>query len=86
MFFFIKTFGCQMNIVDSQIVSKILINNGFSKTEVIEDADIILINTCSVRAKPEETLFKILNYIRFLNKKKETYCWNFRMYGSKTRW
>ena len=70
MFFLIKTFGCQMNIVDSQIVAAILTKNGFSETLDINEADIILFNTCSVRDKAEQTLFKTLRYVKSLSNSK----------------
>lgn len=69
MLFYIKTFGCQMNIVDSQIVSSVLSQKGYKETESIDSADIILINTCSVRDNAEQTLLKKLNSISHLKKK-----------------
>lgn len=68
MLFFIKTFGCQMNIADSQIISAILEKNGFKETDLIDNADVILINTCSIRDKAEKTLFKNIEYIKSINK------------------
>ncbi len=53
MKYFIETYGCQMNVADSEIVSSILNQNGFQKAEKIEDADIILVNTCSIRENAE---------------------------------
>lgn len=70
MFFLIKTFGCQMNIVDSQIVAAILTKNGFNETYDINEADIILFNTCSIRDKAEQTLFKTLRYVKSLGNSK----------------
>ena len=69
MLFYIKTFGCQMNIVDSQIVSSLLVKKGYKQTEDIDNADIILINTCSVRDNAEQTLIKKLNSISHLKKR-----------------
>jgi tRNA-2-methylthio-N6-dimethylallyladenosine synthase len=52
--FHIETYGCQMNVSDSEIVSSILLQNGYSLAESIDEADIIIFNTCSVRKHAEE--------------------------------
>ena len=70
MNFFIKTYGCQMNVVDSQIITSILLNHNYELSETIEDADIILFNTCSIREKAEQTLLYKLDYVKFLKKNK----------------
>ncbi len=54
MKFIIETFGCQMNVSDSEMVSSILIENGWEMTRSIEEADLILYNTCSVRQHAED--------------------------------
>ncbi len=51
MKFFIRTFGCQMNLNESEIMAGLLINDGFEWTENPDEADIIIINSCSVREK-----------------------------------
>ena len=53
---YIETYGCEMNIVDSEIVSAILKKQGFDITKEYKEADLILINTCSIRAKAEQTI------------------------------
>jgi len=53
MKYFIETYGCQMNVADSEIVSSILDQSGYTKTDSIESADVILINTCSIRENAE---------------------------------
>jgi len=53
---YIESYGCQMNFADSEVVSSILEDNGFSTTSVIEEADVILLNTCSIRDKAEKTI------------------------------
>lgn len=53
MKYFIETYGCQMNVADSEIVSSILDKSGYTKTDNIENADIILVNTCSIRENAE---------------------------------
>ena len=51
---FIETYGCQMNKVDSEIISGLLVDNGFRITEDTDKADLVLINTCSVRNHAEQ--------------------------------
>ena len=58
--FYIESYGCQMNFSDSEIVASILAEMGFSPTRDLELADLILINTCSIREKAEETVRKRL--------------------------
>ena len=58
--FYIESYGCQMNFSDSEIVASILAEVGFSPTREVERADLILINTCSIREKAEETVRKRL--------------------------
>ncbi|WP_247048952.1 tRNA (N6-isopentenyl adenosine(37)-C2)-methylthiotransferase MiaB [Candidatus Karelsulcia muelleri] len=57
MKFYIETYGCQMNIYDSEIICSILLKSGFIKTSNLKKADIILLNTCSIREKPEKKIF-----------------------------
>ena len=58
--FYIESYGCQMNFSDSEIVASILGEVGFQPTREMETADLILINTCSIREKAEETVRKRL--------------------------
>ncbi|MEO6037404.1 MAG: tRNA (N6-isopentenyl adenosine(37)-C2)-methylthiotransferase MiaB, partial [Saprospiraceae bacterium] len=58
--FYIESYGCQMNFSDSEIVASILGESGFSATRNLEESDLILINTCSIREKAEETVRKRL--------------------------
>lgn len=58
--FYIESYGCQMNFSDSEIVASILAEIGFHATRNMEEADLILINTCSIREKAEETVRKRL--------------------------
>ena len=53
---FIESYGCQMNMNDSEIVASILAKEGFNTTESLEDADLVLVNTCSIREKAEQTV------------------------------
>lgn len=68
---YIKTFGCQMNEYDSDKMADLLgVAQGLESTDNIEDADVILLNTCSVREKAEEKVFSDLGRIRALKDKK----------------
>lgn len=58
--FYIESYGCQMNFSDSEIVASILSEAGYSSTRDMESADLILINTCSIREKAEDTVRKRL--------------------------
>lgn len=61
--YFLETYGCQMNEYDSSLVAGILEERGFAPTRTLEDADLILVNTCSVRDKAEETALEKLRSI-----------------------
>ncbi|CAG36656.1 tRNA (N6-isopentenyl adenosine(37)-C2)-methylthiotransferase MiaB [Desulfotalea psychrophila] len=62
--FFIKTYGCQMNLRDSEIIAQILNNNGYVETSEIGGADLVLLNTCSIRAKAEQKVMSKLGELR----------------------
>lgn len=62
--FYIESYGCQMNFSDSEIVASILNNEGFGATRNYEDADLVLLNTCSIREKAEQTVRKRLTEFR----------------------
>jgi len=57
---FIESYGCAMNFSDSEIVASILTNEGYNTTQQLEDADLVLVNTCSIRDKAEQTVRKRL--------------------------
>ncbi len=57
---FIESYGCAMNFSDSEIVASILANEGFNTTQNLEEADLVLVNTCSIRDKAEQTIRKRL--------------------------
>lgn len=67
--FFIQTFGCQMNVYDGIRISGMLENIGMIQTDIIEDADLIILNTCSVREKATNKVFSSLGRIRDKKKK-----------------
>src|SRR4051812_29420586 len=62
--FYIESYGCQMNFSDSEIVASILNTEGFGATRNYEDADLVLLNTCSIREKAEQTVRKRLTEFR----------------------
>ena len=57
---FIESYGCQMNFSDSEIVASILYEQGYNTTQNLEEADLVLVNTCSIRDKAEQTVRKRL--------------------------
>ncbi len=57
---FIESYGCAMNFSDSEIVASILAKEGFNTTQKLEEADLVLVNTCSIREKAEQTVRKRL--------------------------
>lgn len=67
---YIESYGCQMNFSDSEIVASILHKEGFDTTSEIREADVIFLNTCSIREKAEQTVRYRLNHINGLKKHK----------------
>ena len=67
---FLESYGCQMNFSDSEIVASILQKNGYNTTTVLEEADLILLNTCSIREKAEQTVRMRLSQFKTLKKTK----------------
>jgi len=68
--FYIESYGCQMNFADSEIVASILNSDGFGATRNYEEADLVLINTCSIREKAEQTIRKRLTEFKKIKNKK----------------
>ncbi|MFN8252811.1 MAG: tRNA (N6-isopentenyl adenosine(37)-C2)-methylthiotransferase MiaB [Ferruginibacter sp.] len=68
--FYIESYGCAMNFADTEVVASILHENGFGATQKPEDADLIFINTCSIREKAEQTVRNRLTQFKFHKKKK----------------
>ncbi len=66
---FIETYGCQMNVADSEVVASIMGMAGYAITEKIEDADAILLNTCSIRDNAEQKIVSRLQYLASLRRK-----------------
>lgn len=67
---FIETYGCQMNVADSEVVASIMEMAGYKITDSIEDADAILLNTCSIRDNAEQKIVTRLQYLASLRRKK----------------
>ena len=67
---YIESYGCQMNFSDSEIVASILAREGFNTTQVLEEADLVLVNTCSIREKAETTVRKRLEKFNAVKKNK----------------
>lgn len=69
---FIETYGCQMNVADSEVVASIMEMDGYAVTNKIEEADAIFVNTCSVRDNAEQKVLGRLQYFQSLKRKKRT--------------
>ena len=67
---YIETYGCQMNVGDSEIVVSIMQQEGYRYTESLEEADIVLINTCSIRDNAEQRIWGRLSEMRRMRKQK----------------
>lgn len=66
---YIETYGCQMNVADSEVVASILEMDGFSVTDKVTEADLVLLNTCSIRDNAEQKIVSRLKYFGSLKKK-----------------
>ncbi|MEM7185947.1 MAG: tRNA (N6-isopentenyl adenosine(37)-C2)-methylthiotransferase MiaB [Bacteroidota bacterium] len=66
---FLESYGCQMNFSDSEIVASILAGEGFNTTQNLEEADLVLVNTCSIRDKAEQTVRKRLEKYNAIKQK-----------------
>lgn len=67
---YVKTYGCQMNVYDSQRMADSLANEGYVTTDSADDADMVLINTCHIREKASEKLYSALGRLRDLKHKR----------------
>ncbi|MDR0748175.1 MAG: tRNA (N6-isopentenyl adenosine(37)-C2)-methylthiotransferase MiaB [Tannerellaceae bacterium] len=68
---FIETYGCQMNVTDSEVVASVMQMDGYEITDKMEEADAIFLNTCSVRDNAEQKIYNRLQYLQSLRKKKK---------------
>ena len=69
---FIETYGCQMNVADSEVIASIMRMAGYEPTESIEDADAIFLNTCSIRENAEQKIWNRLEALNAMKKKKKS--------------
>ena len=67
---YIETYGCQMNVADSEVVASVLQMAGYELTESVDDADAILLNTCSIRDNAEQKIVARLQYLASLRRKR----------------
>lgn len=67
---YIETYGCQMNVADSEVVASVLTDKGYSVTEDINEADVILVNTCSIRENAEQRVWGRLDVFKQIKKTK----------------
>ena len=68
---FIETYGCQMNVADSEVVASIMKMDGYAVTDKIEEADAVFVNTCSVRDNAEQKIYGRLQNFQSLKRKKK---------------
>ena len=61
---FVRTYGCQMNVYDSERMTDVLAPEGFEATDDLEDADLVILNTCHIREKAAEKVYSELGRIR----------------------
>jgi tRNA-2-methylthio-N6-dimethylallyladenosine synthase len=69
--FYIETYGCQMNVADSEVVTSIMQESGYEPTDDLENADLILVNTCSIRENAEQRVWGRLDVFRQVKQKRE---------------
>lgn len=67
---FIETYGCQMNVADSEVVASVMQMDGYIVTDKLEDADAVFVNTCSIRDNAEQRVIQRLDYFNAIKKKK----------------
>lgn len=69
---YIETYGCQMNVNDSEVLLSVLADNEFAETQQDTDADIIFLNTCAIREQAEQRIWSRLGTLKHLKKKNKT--------------
>ena len=67
--YYIETYGCQMNVADSELVSGLLTREGYTESKDIHDADAIFVNTCAIREHAEDKVHSRLGYYQQIKKK-----------------
>lgn len=68
---FIETYGCQMNVADTEVVASVMQMDGYTITDKMEDADAVFVNTCSVRDNAEQRVIQRLEYFNAIRKKRK---------------
>jgi len=68
---FIETYGCQMNVADSEVVASIMKMEGYTLTDDVKEADVIFVNTCSIRDNAEQRVIQRLEYFNALKRKRK---------------
>ena len=69
---FIETYGCQMNVADSEVIASIMQMAGYEMCELLEEADAVFLNTCSIRDNDEQKILNRLEYFHSLRKKRKS--------------
>ena len=75
---YIETYGCQMNVADSEVVASVMQMAGYEVTENIDEADAVFLNTCSVRDNAEQKIYRRLEALNAMRKNKSlssSVCW-----------
>ncbi|MFN3625793.1 MAG: tRNA (N6-isopentenyl adenosine(37)-C2)-methylthiotransferase MiaB, partial [Hyphomicrobium sp.] len=67
---FVRTFGCQMNVYDSERMTEALASQGYAETGSLEDADLVILNTCHIREKAAEKVYSDLGRIRVVKEER----------------
>ena len=68
--YFLRTYGCQMNVHDSEAIASYLEKLGFVKTDVLENSDVVVLNTCAIRENAHDKVFGYLGRCKHLKKEK----------------
>ena len=76
---FIKSYGCQMNVYDSERIRNLFEIKGFKETSRIDDADLIILNTCHIREKAAEKVYSDIGRINKIKKKEKNVKKNFKL-------
>ena len=71
MRFYIETFGCQMNDHDMDKMASVLVNDGYERISDLNDADVVIVNTCAVRAKAEQKFYSFMGRLRIMKRRRK---------------
>src|SRR4029453_10691532 len=70
---FVKSYGCQMNVYDAERMADVLATQGYSETKTMEEADLVILNTCHIREKAAEKVYSELGRVRELKQEREAH-------------